>query len=121
MNNQQAEILAKAIEGEAADAARLSTVKSGLAMKAQDLIKELNLPGALTVGYALEFSEQAEVAMREFVARKVKGATLSAGACADLLEAKGSYIIEDFVEQLKMAQSAAIRKKAERKAEISRK
>jgi len=120
MNNQQAEILARAIECESADAARLSNVKSGLAMKGQALIGDLNLSSTKTVAFALEFAEQAEIAVQEWAEHRFKS-TLSAGAMADILEIKGEALIQDFVVQLEQAQATVKRKVAERKAGVSRK
>ena len=119
MNRQQTEILARAIENEAADAARLSNVKSGLAMRAQALIKDLNMSAPATVAYALEFAEQAEIAVEEWVQRKLS-AKMSAGAMADVLEVQGPVIIADFVQQLDQARKGALVRKAEQRRGIVR-
>ena len=120
MNRQQTEILAKAIESESADAARLSNVKSALAMKGQALIGDLNLSSTKTVAFALEFAEQAEIAVQEWAEKRFKS-TLTAGATADILEIKGEGIIQDFVVQLEQAQATVKRKQAERKLGVTRK
>ena len=119
MNRQQTEILALAIENEAADAARLSNVKSALAMKAQALIGELNLTPTSTVAFALTFAEQAEIATAEWVSKKFK-ANLTAGAMADLLEMQGEILIKDFVQQLGQARKHALVRKAEQRRGIVR-
>ncbi len=119
MNRQQTEILARAIENEAADAARLSNVKSGLAMRAQALIKDLNMSAPATVAYALEFAEQAEIATAQWVAKKFK-ANLTAGAMADLLEMQGEILIKDFVQQLGQARKHALVRKAEQRQGVTR-